>query len=291
MEDGEILIPSSPRPGASSRCAPLLNRLLKSCRRFSVSMSRTPLPSDWSAPAYTELVRGRRGAGLPAHARPGAGVRRHGRRRPRRLVAPGRHLRQAAARNRRLGGSADRGGHGGDARGRRPGVRRGADRRACIVARRAPVTVAGGAEPPWSRTCPPHSAGPRVAALGLPLRLRHNDLHEHHTFDIDGELRFCDFGDALLSEHLAELFIPPNVLKYDFECGADDPSPERSSRGSSRCAVTPRRQPSSAPPCRPPFRWPGWASSRPERGASRRSPTRSRRSTATGPPVARQPAR
>ena len=64
MEDGEILIPSSPRPGASSRCAPLLNRLLKSCPRFSVSMSRTPLPSDWSAPAYTELVRGRRGAGF-----------------------------------------------------------------------------------------------------------------------------------------------------------------------------------------------------------------------------------
>jgi len=66
-----------------------------------------------------------------------------------------------------------------------------------------------------------------VAALGLPLTLHHNDLHEHNAFDIDGELRFFDFGDAFLSEPLAELFIPLNVLKYKFECGTDDPRLEK----------------------------------------------------------------
>ena len=41
-----------------------------------------------------------------------------------------------------------------------------------------------------------------MAALGLPPTLNHNDLHENNVFDVDGALRFFDFGDALVTEPL-----------------------------------------------------------------------------------------
>jgi len=66
-----------------------------------------------------------------------------------------------------------------------------------------------------------------VAGLGLPLTLHHNDLHEHNAFDIDGELRFFDFADAVLTEPLAELLIPLNVLFNKLECDAGDPRLEK----------------------------------------------------------------
>ena len=61
------------------------------------------------------------------------------------------------------------------------------------------------------------------SAVGLPLTLHHNDLHEHNAFDVDGELRFFDFADAILSEPLAELLVPLNVLTNKLECDATDP--------------------------------------------------------------------
>lgn len=63
----------------------------------------------------------------------------------------------------------------------------------------------------------------QVTALGLPTTLVHNDLHGNNVFDIDGELRFFDFGDALLMDPLAALFIPLNVLAHGLEAGPDDP--------------------------------------------------------------------
>jgi len=63
----------------------------------------------------------------------------------------------------------------------------------------------------------------QVAALGLPLTLHHNDLHEHNAFDVDGELRFFDFGDALISEPLGELRIPLAVLAHRLGCDPTDP--------------------------------------------------------------------
>ena len=63
----------------------------------------------------------------------------------------------------------------------------------------------------------------QVAALGLPLTLHHNDLHEHNAFDVGGELRFFDFGDALLSEPLGELRIPVAVLAHRLGCEPTDP--------------------------------------------------------------------
>ena len=62
----------------------------------------------------------------------------------------------------------------------------------------------------------------QVAALSLPVTLNHNDLHEHNVFDVDGELRFFDFGDALLTEPLQVLTISINMLKSRLECPSDD---------------------------------------------------------------------
>jgi hypothetical protein len=62
-----------------------------------------------------------------------------------------------------------------------------------------------------------------VAALGLPLTLNHNDLHENNVFDVDGRLRFFDFGDALVTEPLGILLIPLNILGEKLEAEADDP--------------------------------------------------------------------
>jgi Ser/Thr protein kinase RdoA (MazF antagonist) len=62
-----------------------------------------------------------------------------------------------------------------------------------------------------------------VAALGLPLTLNHNDLHEDNVFDVGGRLRFFDFGDALVTEPLGVLLIPLNILGEKLEADGDDP--------------------------------------------------------------------
>jgi Ser/Thr protein kinase RdoA (MazF antagonist) len=62
-----------------------------------------------------------------------------------------------------------------------------------------------------------------VAALGLPLTLCHNDLHGHNVFDVNGELRFFDFADALVMEPMAALLVPLNALAHRLRTGADDP--------------------------------------------------------------------
>jgi phosphotransferase family enzyme len=62
-----------------------------------------------------------------------------------------------------------------------------------------------------------------VAALGLPLTLNHNDLHENNVFDVDGRLRFFDFGDALVTEPLGVLLIPLNILGEKLDADGDDP--------------------------------------------------------------------
>jgi Ser/Thr protein kinase RdoA (MazF antagonist) len=63
----------------------------------------------------------------------------------------------------------------------------------------------------------------QVAALGLPLTLNHNDLHENNVFDVDGRLRFFDFGDAVVTEPLGVLLIPLNMLGDRLGADGDDP--------------------------------------------------------------------
>jgi hypothetical protein len=63
----------------------------------------------------------------------------------------------------------------------------------------------------------------RVAALGLPLTLCHNDLHGDNVFDVGGELRFFDFADALVTEPLAALLVPLNGLAHRLRAAPDDP--------------------------------------------------------------------
>jgi len=67
----------------------------------------------------------------------------------------------------------------------------------------------------------------QVAALGLPLTLCHNDLHGHNVFDLGGELRFFDFADALVTEPLAALLVPLNVLAHRRSLAPDDPQLRR----------------------------------------------------------------
>ena len=62
-----------------------------------------------------------------------------------------------------------------------------------------------------------------VAGLGLPLTLNHNDLHENNVFDVDGRLRFFDFGDAWVTEPLGVLLIPLNILGEKLAADGDDP--------------------------------------------------------------------
>jgi hypothetical protein len=62
-----------------------------------------------------------------------------------------------------------------------------------------------------------------VAALGLPLTLNHNDLHENNVFDVEGRLLFFDFGDALVTEPLGILLIPLNILGEKLAADGDDP--------------------------------------------------------------------
>jgi hypothetical protein len=61
-----------------------------------------------------------------------------------------------------------------------------------------------------------------VAEVALPLTLNHNDLHENNVFDVDGRLRFFDFGDALLTEPLGVLLIPLNILGEKLDADGDD---------------------------------------------------------------------
>ncbi|CAI9407023.1 aminoglycoside phosphotransferase family protein [Nocardioides sp. T2.26MG-1] len=63
----------------------------------------------------------------------------------------------------------------------------------------------------------------QVAALRLPLTLCHNDLHGHNVFDVGGELRFFDFADAMVTEPLAALLVPLNVLAHRLALAPDDP--------------------------------------------------------------------
>lgn len=62
-----------------------------------------------------------------------------------------------------------------------------------------------------------------VGALGLPVTLNHNDLHENNVFAVGETLRFFDYADALLSEPLGVLLIPLNMLSTRLEAGPDDP--------------------------------------------------------------------
>jgi hypothetical protein len=62
----------------------------------------------------------------------------------------------------------------------------------------------------------------QVAALGLPLTLNHNDLHENNVFDVAGRLRFFDFGDAVVTEPLGVLLIPLNILAEKLGADGDD---------------------------------------------------------------------
>jgi hypothetical protein len=63
----------------------------------------------------------------------------------------------------------------------------------------------------------------RVAALALPLTLCHNDLHDRNVFDHGGELRFFDFADSMVTEPLAGLLIPLDLMRRQLAAGPDDP--------------------------------------------------------------------
>jgi hypothetical protein len=66
-------------------------------------------------------------------------------------------------------------------------------------------------------------AAEQVAALGLPLTLNHNDLHTFNVFDVDGRMRFFDFGDALLGEPLGAFMVPLGGVARHLELTLDDP--------------------------------------------------------------------
>jgi len=67
----------------------------------------------------------------------------------------------------------------------------------------------------------------QLVAVGLPLTLQHNDLHQFNVFEVDGELRFFDFGDALLSDPLAALWVPLGGLAHRLDCDVGDPRVRR----------------------------------------------------------------
>lgn len=52
----------------------------------------------------------------------------------------------------------------------------------------------------------------QVAALGLPVTLNHNDVHDNNVFAVGDELRFFDFGDAMLTDPLSVLLVPLHML-------------------------------------------------------------------------------
>jgi hypothetical protein len=102
----------------------------------------------------------------------------------------------------------------------------------------------------------------QVASLGLPLTLNHNDLHENNVFDVEGRLRFFDFGDSLLTEPLGVLLIPLNILGEKLDADGDDPRLWRS----------------CAPRFRRPSSWAGLGGSSRGSAVSRRRTTSSSRS-------------
>jgi hypothetical protein len=63
----------------------------------------------------------------------------------------------------------------------------------------------------------------QVAALSLPISLNHNDLHENNVFHVGDDLRFFDFGDALLTEPLGVLLIPLDIIAGRLHAAPDDP--------------------------------------------------------------------
>lgn len=67
------------------------------------------------------------------------------------------------------------------------------------------------------------AAGDRLAALGLPLAMNHNDLHDANAFLVDGRARFFDFGDAVASDPLTALRIPLGVYARSIGAAENDP--------------------------------------------------------------------
>ncbi|MFS2279845.1 hypothetical protein V2S04_03355 [Microbacterium sp. OR21] len=67
------------------------------------------------------------------------------------------------------------------------------------------------------------AAGDQIAALGLPLALNHNDLHDANAFVGEHGARFFDFGDAVASSPLAALRIPLAVYANSIHASESDP--------------------------------------------------------------------
>ncbi|MEV7632191.1 hypothetical protein AB0N64_07275 [Microbacterium sp. NPDC089318] len=67
------------------------------------------------------------------------------------------------------------------------------------------------------------AAGAQLAALGLPLTLDHNDLHDANAFVGEHGARFFDFGDAVASSPLAALRIPLAAYARSIHVSENDP--------------------------------------------------------------------
>lgn len=67
------------------------------------------------------------------------------------------------------------------------------------------------------------AAGDQLAALGLPLTLDHNDLHDANAFVGEQGARFFDFGDAVASSPLAALRVPLAVYARSIDASENDP--------------------------------------------------------------------
>ncbi|GAA3552578.1 hypothetical protein GCM10022263_44110 [Nocardioides daeguensis] len=64
----------------------------------------------------------------------------------------------------------------------------------------------------------------QVEDLGLPLTLLHNDLHaENLVLAPDGGLRSFDYGDAVVGDPLASLYVPLAMARRSLDLPADDP--------------------------------------------------------------------
>ena len=63
----------------------------------------------------------------------------------------------------------------------------------------------------------------QVAALGLPVTLNHNDLHDNNVFKVGEELRFFDFADSVLGDPHGCLLVPLNLLAHRLDAGPAGP--------------------------------------------------------------------